>query len=140
MFKNVFAQGLLQIIILGTILFRGMNYLKFRSSNLWHSIFNWSLGMDKRDRQALFYFLPCFCSPSTFQRNQCKKVKIRWVKCFWKLFQQSSLHCDFTSNNSNPNFMHWIRRTIDKDSSINLSWAFNLYWNWIIIDMGRSYL
>lgn len=42
MWKNIITQGTLQIIILGTILFKGKNLYLFRSLTLWLSIFNWS--------------------------------------------------------------------------------------------------
>jgi Ca2+ transporting ATPase len=42
MWKNIITQGILQIIILGTILFKGNLVLKYRPRNIWIPIFYWS--------------------------------------------------------------------------------------------------
>ena len=41
MWKNIIGQGLLQIFILGTILFKGNQFLYHRSSVVWNSVFHW---------------------------------------------------------------------------------------------------
>ena len=42
MWTNIITQGILQIIILGTILFKGNLVLKYRPRNIWIPIFYWS--------------------------------------------------------------------------------------------------
>lgn len=46
MWKNIISQGIWQIIILGTILFKGNYSFYCRSINIWSSIINSCQGME----------------------------------------------------------------------------------------------
>ena len=48
MWKNIISQSILQIIILGTILFKGINLYLFRPINIWHSFFFWTEIMESK--------------------------------------------------------------------------------------------
>ena len=42
MWRNVITQGILQVIILGTILFKGKFHIKLRPPTSWHKILHWT--------------------------------------------------------------------------------------------------
>lgn len=85
MWKNIICQGLMQIAVLGTILFKGTLNFKLRTSNSWYPFIYWSFWLEWINRKTLLYFLQCFRLASNFQLNQCKKIEAYRSKCLWKL-------------------------------------------------------
>jgi calcium-translocating P-type ATPase len=92
MWKNIISQGLVQIAILGTILFKGINDLLCRSLDSEHPVVNWCQGLDRRDRQTLLYILQRFCTTADLQRDKCSQAQALVGQCLQKFLQQSTIH------------------------------------------------
>jgi hypothetical protein len=71
MLKNIISQGLVQIAILGTILFKGINfYSKHKPTNPEHPVVDRRQRLELRDRQALLNLLQRIRAATDLQRDQ----------------------------------------------------------------------
>ena len=129
MWKNIITQGLLQIIILGTILFKGKFLSNFRSRTFRNSIVNRNQGrrLERSIRKALLNFLQHFCVIADFQWSECQKAKIKRIERIQELLQQPTVFGDFGVDSRHPNVVRGIRWSITEDSPIDPTGAFYLF-------------
>ena len=90
MWKNIIAQGLMQIAVLGTILFKDKKSLA-QVHKFWVSLHQSPLRIGQRKQETLFIVLHVFVLLQIFTEIKAIKVKAQRSKCVQEVLQQPNV-------------------------------------------------
>ena len=142
MWKNILTQGVLQIIILAIILFKGTHRSLRRSPDLQHPFLDWSRprGLEWLDRKALLDLFQRVRPAAGLQRNQRQEAQVERAQHLRQLLQQPLVFSYLGQHSGHSIHVCADGRPVSQNRSFEHSWALDLPWTGFTVDLRRLHL